>query len=72
MVAAKELAKEHGAELKPVYLTMGQYDLVSITQAPNDEVACKPILTIAGAGNISTCTLRAVDEGEFTDIVAAL
>ena len=72
MEAARALAKEHGAELKAVYLTMGQYDLVSITEAPNDEVVCKLILTIAGAGNISTCTLRAFDEGEFADIVAGL
>ena len=72
MDAARALAKQHGAEIKAVYLTMGPCDLVSITEAPNDEVVCKLILTIAGAGNISTCTLRAFDEGEFADIVAAL
>ena len=70
--AGKALAKELGAELKATYLTMGLYDLVSIVEAPNDEVVCKLILTIAGAGNISTCTLRAFDEAEFRDIVASL
>ena len=69
---AKKAIKAAGGELKAFYLTMGQYDAVTISEAPSDEVYATTILTIASAGAISTETLRAFTEDEYRKIVSAI
>jgi uncharacterized protein with GYD domain len=51
-------------EIKHVYLTMGQYDAVTIVEAPNDEAVAKFVLNVAGIGNVRTETFRAFTEDE--------
>lgn len=70
--AARQTARTMGAELKTWYLAMGQYDIVSIWEAPNDETLAKAILTIGTLGFVSTETLRVFTEDEFRKLVAAL
>ena len=50
--AAKKALKEMGGEFKTFYLTMGDYDMVGIYEAPDDAVAARFILQL-GAGAIS-------------------
>jgi uncharacterized protein with GYD domain len=52
------------AKLNAFYLTMGQYDAVIISEAPNDETVAKLALAAAGRGNVRTETLRAFTEDE--------
>jgi uncharacterized protein with GYD domain len=61
-----------GAKLAAFYLTMGQYDAVVISDAPNDETVAKLALAAAGRGNVRTETLRAFTEGEAKSIAAEL
>ena len=70
--AGKETFKSFGSELKAFYLTMGRYDIVAISEAPDDAAAAKMALAIGSAGNVTTETLRAFTEDEYRDIVAAL
>jgi uncharacterized protein with GYD domain len=42
--AAKKAYRDGGAELKQVFLVMGQYDLVAVLEAPNDETLAKVAL----------------------------
>ena len=70
--AAKEAYKKAGGELKAVYLTLGQYDLVAIAEMPNDEAVARLALGMGMQGNIRTETMRAFTEAEFRKIVAAL
>ena len=70
--AAKQMIKDAGGELKAVYMTMGAYDLVTISEAPNDETVARILLTIGGLGNIRTTTLRAFSEAETRKIIASL
>lgn len=70
--AARETARQFGAELKDVYLTMGAYDLVTILEAPDDEAATKFLLAVSSRGSVRTTTLRAFTETEYRAIVAAL
>ena len=51
---------------------MGQYDIVTVSEAPGDAAAAKVALTVGSAGNITTETLRALTEDEYREIVAAL
>ena len=70
--ANKEVLNRYGSELKASYLTMGQYNIVTISEAPDDAAAPKAALTAGRAGNVTTETLRAFTEDKYREIVAAL
>jgi uncharacterized protein with GYD domain len=69
---AKKAYQAMGAELKEFYLVMGQYDMVIVAEAPDDETVAKLALAIGSQGAIRTETLRAFPEDEYRKIVAAL
>lgn len=70
--AARELLRSFGVEMKDVYLTMGQYDLVTVVEAPDDHAAAKALLAVSASGNVTSETLRAFREDEYRDIVGAI
>lgn len=70
--AAKQAIEKAGGKWLGWYLTMGRYDFVSITQAPNADMAAAILLAIGSQGNIRTETLRAFPEEEYKNIVANL
>lgn len=70
--AARQAAKAIGMDIKQIYLVMGRYDVVAISEGPDDETAAKLALATAMQGNVQTETLRAFSEAEFRRIVAAL
>ena len=72
MDAAKEAYKKAGGELKAIYLTLGQYDLVAIAEMPNDEAVARLALGMGMQGNIRTETMRAFSEAEFRKIAGSL
>jgi uncharacterized protein with GYD domain len=61
-----------GAKLNAFYLTMGQYDAVIISEAPDDATVAKLALAAGGRGNVRTETLRAFDEDEAMRIAEEL
>jgi uncharacterized protein with GYD domain len=61
-----------GAKLVSFYLTMGQYDAVVVSDAPDDQTVAKLALAAAGRGNVRTETLRAFTEDEARSIAADL
>ncbi|TMC50233.1 MAG: GYD domain-containing protein [Chloroflexi bacterium] len=69
---AREAFRAAGGELKAVYLTMGQYDVVTIGEAPDDATVARVTLAIAGQGNIRSQTMRAFTESEVKSIVSGL
>jgi uncharacterized protein with GYD domain len=70
--AVRKAFKALGAELKEFYLVAGQYDIVTITEAPDAETVAKCALSVASQGNVTTETLRAFTEDEYRKIIAAL
>ena len=70
--AAKKAVQSMGGDIKQVFLTMGQYDLVIIAEAPDDETIGKFLLATGSLGNVRTQTMRAFTEDEFRKLVAAL
>jgi uncharacterized protein with GYD domain len=70
--AFKQLVKSAGGELKGFYLVMGEYDIVTVTEAPNDEAVAKVALATASKGSLKTVTLRAFTEDEYRKIIAGL
>jgi uncharacterized protein with GYD domain len=67
--ASKQALRQAGGELKAFYLTTGQYDFVSIVEAPNDEAMARFALALGAQGNIRTETMRAFTEDEYRKIV---
>lgn len=70
--AAREMFAAAGAELKHVYITMGQYDAVAIAEAPDDATIARLVLAGASQGFIQTETVRAFPEEEADKIFASL
>src|SRR3970040_2573462 len=62
--AFKEMAKKSGITVKDLYWTLGQYDVIAVCEAPDDEAATAFSFSVSSRGNIRSQTLRAfsVDE----------
>ena len=69
---AREFAKKFGAEIKQVYLTTGDSDLVSLVEAPSGEAIVKLAMALGMQGNVRTKTARAWPVEEFQKMVAEL
>ena len=70
--AAKDLAKKLGVEIRQIYLTSGDSDLVAIIDAPSGDNVAKLAMALGAQGNIRTKTARAWTEPEFTKLIAEL
>jgi uncharacterized protein with GYD domain len=68
--SGKTLAEKFGATLKEIYWTTGPYDLVAISEAPDDESATAFALALASQGNVRTTTLRAFSGDEMRGVIA--
>ena len=67
--AARKMGQPMRVKLKEWFLVMGQYDVVTIWEAPNDEALAKVLLSIGSLGNVTTETMRAFSEDEFRKLV---
>ena len=68
---AKREAERIGGKLT-LYWTFGEYDLVCILEAPNDEAAMEFGLKVGSLGNTRTTTLKAFTEEEIAKVVNKL
>jgi uncharacterized protein with GYD domain len=67
--AFREIAQKAGVKVKEIYWTLGEYDVVVIMDAPNDETATSLLLSVGSLGNIRSKTLRAFSEDEMGKII---
>ena len=70
--AAKALMGSLGGSFERFYLTMGEYDMVAICEAPDDRVIARFTLSLGMGGNVRTKTLKAFSEVNYRDIIASL
>ena len=70
--AAKKQLEEMGGSFREFYLTMGEYDMVAVCDAPDDAVAARFALLLGTAGNFRTRTLKAFPEAAYREIVATI
>ena len=68
--AAKQLSAAFGGALEEIYWTMGAYDIVAISEAPDDETASAFVLALAAQGNLRGTTMRAFTADEMRGIIA--
>jgi uncharacterized protein with GYD domain len=70
--AAKALAKKTGVEIKQLYLTSGDTDMVAILETSNGDNVAKFAMALGALGNVRSRTARAWTEAEFAKLVADL
>lgn len=70
--AAKKAFQAQGGELKQVFLMMGQYDMLLVGDAPNDETIGKIALALGSLGNVRSESCRAFTEAEYRKLIAGL
>lgn len=70
--AVRDLAKKAGLTMKESYWTLGQYDVVAVFEAPDDESMTAFSLSVARLGNVKTQTLRAFSGKDMAGIVAKM
>ena len=69
--AARQAAEKAGGKLQLFY-TMGQYDIVGIAEAPDDEALLRLNLSLASLGNVRTTTMKAWTEEEAAKVIAQI
>jgi uncharacterized protein with GYD domain len=70
--ASRELAKRLGVEIKQVYLTSGDDDILLIIETPNGDNVAKFALALGSQGNVRTRTARAWTEAEMVKMISEL
>jgi uncharacterized protein with GYD domain len=68
--AFAEAVQQKGGSVKAIYWTLGEYDIVAITEAADAETATAVLLQVGSLGNVRTTTLEAFDREAFDRIVA--
>ena len=69
---AKAATKAAGGEMKSFYMTLGQYDMIGVIEAPSDEAFAKVMLALSSQGGVRSQTLKAFSEDEYRAIVGSL
>ena len=67
--AAKQLVESKGGKIEAIFWTSGPYDLVAVTDVPDEETGTAINLQLAAGGNLRTLTMRAFDENEMEAII---
>ena len=69
VIAFRQAVEAMGGSLTSIYLTMGQYDLVAVIEAPSDKDCVSMALALCSLGNFRSTTLKAFGEDELATVV---
>ncbi len=65
-----KLAESMGGRVRDALYTVGEYDIVVVTEFPDDETATAGLLRVGSLGNIRTNTMRAFTADEMGGIIS--
>jgi uncharacterized protein with GYD domain len=65
-----KLAESMGGRVREALYTVGEYDIVVVTEFPDDETATAGLLRVGSLGNIRTNTMRAFTADEMGGIIS--
>jgi uncharacterized protein with GYD domain len=68
--AFRNLVQQAGGQVRELLWTMGDYDVVTIIEAPDDETVSGLMLQASALGNIRTKTLKALDADQMANIIS--
>jgi uncharacterized protein with GYD domain len=67
--AAQQQFEALGVQFVDVYWTLGEHDLVAVTEAPDDESVTAALLQLGSLGNVRTKTMRAFSRDEMRAVI---
>lgn len=70
--AFKQAAQSAGGRVIFFYMLVGDYDLATLVEMPDDESYARLALATASLGNLRTTSYRAFTEAEYRNIIAGL
>ena len=66
---ARQAIQQMGGRMSTIYWTQGSYDLVAISEFPDEETAAAFMLSLGKLGNLRSETLRAFSADEMRRIL---
>ena len=67
--AASDAMTAAGGSMRDIYYTLGAYDLVVVSEFPDDESATAVLLKLGSQGNVRTTTMRGFSRDEMSRIL---
>jgi uncharacterized protein with GYD domain len=64
-----KLAESKGGRVREALYTVGEYDIVTVTEFPDDETATAALLQVGSLGSVRTNTMRAFTADEMGGII---
>jgi len=64
------LVERHGGRARELLWAIGEYDIVTVVEFPDDATGVAAMLQVGALGNVRTTTMRASDAEEMTGIIA--
>ena len=69
---ARQAFEAVGGRIAQIYMVFGDYDLVCVIEAPDDESYARIMLQIASRGAIKPTTLKAMTESQYRSVISSL
>lgn len=69
VVDFSKLVENAGGRVREALWTVGEYDIVTVTEFPDDEAATAALLRVGSLGNVRTSTMRAFNADEMGNII---
>ena len=69
--AAQKIVADMGGSLQ-IYWTMGQFDMVAVSEFPDDETAVAFLAKLTSLGNVRTQTMRAFNGDDVRGIMSKM
>jgi uncharacterized protein with GYD domain len=70
--AARETASKYGVQMKDIYWTLGEYDLVVLLDAQDDASLTAFNLALCSAGNVKFQTMKAFTKDETAALLGKI
>src|SRR5260370_42447573 len=64
------LIERHGGRARELLWTIGEFDVVTVAEVPDDDAAVAAMLQVGALGNVRTTTMRALDPDQLTRVIA--
>ncbi|MCH7499185.1 MAG: GYD domain-containing protein [Nitrospinae bacterium] len=68
----KEIAAKLGIHVQQIYWLIGDYDVLNIVEAPDDQAVEALLIRVGAWGNVRTTTFRAFDKKEMDVIISKM
>jgi uncharacterized protein with GYD domain len=65
-----KLTESKGGTVREALYAVGEYDIVTVTEFPDDETATAALLQVGSLGNVRTNTMRAFTASEMAGIIS--